>query len=634
MLFRNDINGLRAIAVLAVVIFHFNPHWLPGGFAGVDVFFVISGFLMTSIIFTGIEKNSFHLFKFYTARANRIIPVLTAMVSALFIFGWFYLAPDDYRHLAKQVEQSSIFSSNILFAKDGGYFDSNEKTKWLLHTWSLSVEWQFYIFFPILIVLIKKYLTFCDIRKFFLGLFLLSFCYCLYATHQDQNKAYFLLSSRAWEMLFGGLAFLFPVQLNSKSRIYAQMLGLGLIICSYIFISEETPWPGYMALLPVFGAYLIVLANVQNNILINNFLFRSLGKWSYSIYVWHWPLVVFGLYFSIEHWWLYGIPLSILIGYLSYQTIERIKLPTYNHWKNIYKVKPIYLAIFLLGFSYVVKATNGMEFHYPPEIRQVLADAENENPYDCVSKSDDDLSECMIGNASNIRAIVVGDSHANAVTTGISNALDLEKQGTITLSNSGCPYILNAEFNDNQCELINQKKQQYLAQHQGTPIILINRYLQRLEGENDPARVKTKNVLTINFSDHSTNKAEIYAAFAKNYEKTICDLTRHSKVYIVDSIPEVGFNVPQTMNQSIFRSGKTEHRTLPFKQYLARSEKLAQIQQNVAQKCGAEIIHSTAVLCTSDHCITQYQGRAIYRDGDHLNEYGNKLLTPLFKDIF
>ncbi len=216
MQFRYDINGLRAIAVLAVVIFHFTPKWLPGGFVGVDVFFVISGFLMTAIIFNSVQKNTFNLFEFYIARANRIIPVLATMSIVLLVFGWFYVLPTEYKDLGQQIEKGSLFTSNLLFAKGGGYFDTAEHTKWLLHTWSLSVEWQFYIFFPIVIIILKKYLSFKNIKHVIITLFLISFIYCIYATYKDSKTAYFLLTSRAWEMLLGGVAFLYPWSLKKK----------------------------------------------------------------------------------------------------------------------------------------------------------------------------------------------------------------------------------------------------------------------------------------------------------------------------------------------------------------------------------------------------------------------------------
>jgi peptidoglycan/LPS O-acetylase OafA/YrhL len=210
------------------------------------------------------------------------------------VFGWFYILPTDYRDLGQQIEKSSLFTSNLLFAKGGGYFDTAEHTKWLLHTWSLSVEWQFYIFFPIIIITLKKYLSFTNLKRVVIGLFLTSFIYCIYATYEDSKTAYFLLTSRAWEMLLGGLAFLYPWSLKNKYlKIITQCFGLILIIASYFLISKDTPWPGYMALIPVFGSYFIISSNYQNNILISNPIFSYIGKWSYSIYVWHWTLVVF-----------------------------------------------------------------------------------------------------------------------------------------------------------------------------------------------------------------------------------------------------------------------------------------------------------------------------------------------------
>ena len=157
--FRQDINGLRAIAVIAVVLFHFNASWMPGGFAGVDVFFVISGFLMTGIIFRGIEQENFSILKFYVARANRIIPALAVLCLVLLVFGWFYLTPLDYKALGKHAASSVAFLSNIIYWRESGYFDAASHEKWLLHTWSLSVEWQFYILYPLVLVAMRKFMS-------------------------------------------------------------------------------------------------------------------------------------------------------------------------------------------------------------------------------------------------------------------------------------------------------------------------------------------------------------------------------------------------------------------------------------------------------------------------------------------
>ena len=634
MQFRYDINGLRAIAVLAVVIFHFNPQWLPGGFAGVDVFFVISGFLMTSIIFGGVEKNTFKLFKFYNARANRIIPVLAAMSAVLLVFGWFYLTPIDYRDLGRQVEKSSLFISNLLFAKGGGYFDTAEHTKWLLHTWSLSVEWQFYIFFPILIVILKKYLSFKNLKRVVIGLFLASFIYCIYTTYKDSKTAYFLLTSRAWEMLLGGLAFLYPWSLKNKiTKITVQSLGIVLIVTSYFFMSKDTLWPGYMALIPVFGAYLIIVSNYQNNFVINNLTFSYIGKWSYSIYVWHWPLVVLGFYFAFENWWMYGIPLSLLLGFLSYQFIEKINFPRYSSWKEIYKVKPFYIFLVILVCGYTIKKTDGMEFRVSEKITTILNEVNNDFPQRCESVfASEKFETCIIGNKDNIKAIILGDSHADAIASSITSILNLSKDGVIYAPRSGCPYILNASFNEDIsfCTKINEDRHQYLKQHKNTPIFIVNRYLERMEGENNIDRANSQ---IIYFSDKKSTKKEKYLEFKDNFEKSICDISPNSPVYIVSTIPEMGINIPPLMAKQIMSLNKILDNSISYSQYQNRSSQMNKLLEDVAQKCNAKILDPSKILCQQGKCISEYKGRSIYRDGDHLSEYGNKILTPMFEEV-
>ncbi len=638
MNFRYDINGLRAIAVLAVVIFHFNPQWLPGGFAGVDVFFVISGFLMTSIIFSGVEKNTFNLFKFYNARANRIVPVLAAMSAVLLVFGWFYLLPTDYRDLGRQIEKSSLFISNLLFAKGGGYFDTAEHTKWLLHTWSLSVEWQFYIFFPIIIIFLKKYLSFNNLKRVVLGLFLVSFIYCIYATYKDSKTAYFLLTSRAWEMLLGGLAFLYPWSLKNKShQIIIQGLGIILIIASYFLISKDTPWPGYMALIPVLGAYLIVVANYQNNFLINNPISNYIGKWSYSIYVWHWPLVVSGLYFAFENWWIYGIPLSILLGFLSYQFIEKINFPRYSSWKKIYKVKPFYIFFTILACGYAVKETDGMKFHYSKEVLLAIEETNNSNPYKCDSSlRGNEFEECIIGNPKNIKAIIIGDSHADALSTSVSSAFNPINDGIVAIVTSSCPFLLNADIPDakNNCKSLNNNRLNLIfsEKYKNIPVILISRLAGYIEGQNDPARITIgNNKPDIIFENESNvSKNETYDLLAKSLTKTLCTIGKSNPIYIVQPVPEIPLNVPKTLAQNSLL-GLDKKITYSSNDYLQRAGKTREIITNSAKLCNSVVLDPYKILCNKDKCLTEYKGRPIYRDGDHLSEYGNKLLTPMFK---
>ncbi|WP_063655808.1 acyltransferase family protein [Aliivibrio fischeri] len=320
--FRNDINGLRAIAVLAVVIFHFQPSLLTGGFAGVDVFFVISGFLMTKIIWDKLENNTFSIRQFYLARASRIIPALSILCLVILIYGWFHLTPSNFFTLSKHSISSIFFTSNITYSNEAGYFDISANKKWLLHTWSLSVEWQFYLLFPIFIIAIKKFFE-DKVKTIIFSLMFLSFILGIYWSETNPNTSYYSLYSRAWEMLFGTIAYLYPLRIENKYKRITNFFGVILIVLSFFFISKEILWPSYFTLVPVIGTYLVIISNHQS-LLTNNPIFKYVGKWSYSIYLWHWPIVVF--ISKHPNLWIYGILSSIVIGFISYNTIEKMKL--------------------------------------------------------------------------------------------------------------------------------------------------------------------------------------------------------------------------------------------------------------------------------------------------------------------
>ncbi|PCK33169.1 acyltransferase family protein [Pseudoalteromonas piscicida] len=349
MQFRKDINGLRAIAVIAVVLFHFNSNWAPGGFAGVDVFFVISGFLMTGIIFKGLDQGNFSITQFYIARANRIIPALGALCFALLVFGWFFLPPIDYAALGKHAASSIGFVSNITYWRESGYFDAASHEKWLLHTWSLSVEWQFYIIYPLVLVAMRKFISLKTMKMVILIGATLGFILCVLATYKFPNPAYYLLPTRAWEMMLGGVAYLYPLNFSESRKKVVEWTGLILIVLSYIFISQDNLWPGYLAILPVFGTFLLIQANRNDSIITGNAVFQSIGKWSYSIYLWHWPIVVAIYYFSLSAYFTYlGLLISILLGFLSSRYIESLRLVrNAKGFFGFLKLKPVLLTIFI-----------------------------------------------------------------------------------------------------------------------------------------------------------------------------------------------------------------------------------------------------------------------------------------------
>lgn len=329
MKFRTDINGLRTYAVLAVIIFHFKAQWLTGGFAGVDVFFVISGYLMTSIIFRGLEKNSFSLKKFYVARIKRIIPALLALVIFLMVFGLLFLSPDAYKDLAKHSAGSLLFISNTMYWQESGYFDVASIQKFLLHTWSLSVEWQFYILYPLVLIALSKILKLEILKKIVVILTILSLIISIYASPKWPTASYFLLHTRMWEMLLGGVAFLYPLELTQqRDKHFLELSGLALIIASFFMINENTIWPGYAALIPTLGAFILIQANNDKSIFTNNIVCQKLGLWSYSLYLWHWPLLVITHHFENKtKFWSFFLT-TLLLSIASYYLIEKRKFKT------------------------------------------------------------------------------------------------------------------------------------------------------------------------------------------------------------------------------------------------------------------------------------------------------------------
>ncbi len=288
---RKDIQGLRALAVLSVIVYHFNSDYIPSGFAGVDVFFVISGFLMTSIIYKGISTKTFSLIRFYISRAKRIAPSLCVVVLVLLVFGYIFLDPMTFQQVGNHSLSSMLFYSNYTYLGESGYFDQSSKEKFLLHTWSLSVEWQFYIIYPMLIIGLKKVLLRKDFRIAIVILMLVSLAACLLITYKNPSYSYFMIATRAWEMMMGGVICLYPISTSEKVRRALEFIGIGLIFLSFFLFSESTPWPGFSALAPTIGASLVILANVKKSV-IGSKPFQMVGQISYSMYLVHWVILV------------------------------------------------------------------------------------------------------------------------------------------------------------------------------------------------------------------------------------------------------------------------------------------------------------------------------------------------------
>lgn len=462
--FREDINGLRAWAVIAVLLFHFSLIGLPGGFAGVDVFFVISGYLMTAIIVGGYEKGNFSIWKFYMARARRILPALLVVIAVLLALGWFWLPTPDYQALGAQSAFGMSFLSNIYYWRSAGYFDSAAEEKWLLHTWSLAVEAQFYVLYPIFIALVWKFWK--SLKAITIGiliLFISSLVLNLVVTGWNPSGAFYLLPTRGWELAAGGLVYLIAKQGFASESVKRNGYWLGwiLVVASFFFITEHLAWPGYWAILPVFGTSLIILGQRESCKLTDNAVAQWLGDRSYSLYLWHWPLVV-ALYFaSLQNEWSWVIgafALSILLAHLSYKFVETPTRQFLSASKTKLEVAIIAgvmlilvgggISVKIIGFEnrsinetpqaqYITKYSREQ---YIPQIREAYKDECNffDDKDSYAAKNEDIPASCVTQSSKSV--FLWGDSHAQALSFGLRKLLSENYPGVgfSQVASSGC----------------------------------------------------------------------------------------------------------------------------------------------------------------------------------------------------
>lgn len=646
MNFRKDINGLRAFAVIGVLLFHFNAAWMPGGFAGVDVFFVISGFLMTGIIFRGIEQEKFSILNFYVARANRIIPALALLCLVLLVFGWFYLTPLEYKALGKHAASSIGFLSNFIYWTEAGYFDAASHEKWLLHTWTLSVEWQFYIIYPLVLVAMRKFLSIKTMKITLLVATVLAFIFCVYSTYKWPNASYFLLSARAWEMLIGGVAYLYPFTLQEKKKKSVEVIGLALVIGSYFLISAENAWPGYLALFPVVGSFLIIQAQRNDSIFTSNIVFQKIGTWSYSIYLWHWPLVVIIYTFALPEYYIYlGMALSILLGFLSYKYVEKINFPrSFPTLLSYLKCKPIYIAgiVGLLASIIFVKYEAFTAYRFKGD-QLLVIEQQKRNPREavCGNVKDGVSPGCTYGDGE-VKAIVIGDSHANAQMVSIGNRAALFGGSILSFGLAACPtikgaYSVNANgYNPNyNCgKLVSNSIDLAANKYPDVPVIIINRTSGHIHGGDEDISPKPTYPEYLVDKVFTERNAEYKTNLTSHMVNTICEFTKHNPVYLVRPTPGMKEKVPLAMFRSLALRGNEKHISIPRAEYDRSHSMAAEMQDEAARRCGAKILDPIPYLCDSEYCFGDKNNVPLYFDRHHLSSYGSELIAPIYDEVF
>jgi peptidoglycan/LPS O-acetylase OafA/YrhL len=509
--YRSDIDGLRGIAVLAVVGFHGFPTQVRGGFVGVDIFFVISGYLISSILIESLERNEFSFMQFYARRVRRIFPALVVVLIACICCGWLVLFPDEYQQLGKHIAAGAGFVGNLVSLHEAGYFDTNASLKPLLHLWSLGVEEQFYIVWPVLLLLSWQWRRGPIIVAS--AILVSSFLSNLLLTTTDQPAAFFLPVSRFWELMLGCIVAIAPPELTSViaraaifdriKRLYLRhrdptneavaSLGLVLIGAAMVLINGNSSFPGTWALLPTLGCALLIAVGKMTFIgrrLLGNRALVHVGLISYPLYLWHWPILSFARILDYEEPSRFVRTICIIAAFilaeLTYKFIEKpIRFGAPTGTKSI--ATCVVLGV-VGGLGLVILACAGVPARYPADVQKWVRDFRGEA---VVANS---VSRCFIdpgksvevftdecdgdGKAGTPRIVLWGDSHAAHLVPGLREIV--KARGTYKLAQytaSGCPPILGfVTVRIPNCTFINKFVIEKITELKPDTVILAGRW--------------------------------------------------------------------------------------------------------------------------------------------------------------
>ncbi|PMX04153.1 acyltransferase [Pseudomonas sp. FW215-R2] len=642
--YRRDIDGLRAVAVIAVVLFHFGVPGFTGGFVGVDVFFVISGYLITSIIWNQRQAGRFSFVEFWARRARRILPALFAMIIAVLAVGWFLLAPKDYEELGRSVRYQVTFVSNILFMRQDGYFDVASDLKPLLHTWSLAVEEQFYILFPLLLTLLSSRLKHWRLALF--GVLLLSFGLSVWAVHHYPEKAFFLLPMRAWELLAGAMLAVAPRHSWRLKPMAAQglsLLGMALILLAVFGYDKSTPFPGAAALLPVLGVVALILANGHRETLMGQLLSSrvmvGLGLISYSWYLWHWPVFVFSSYASVEEPGAQDIAglilLTLVLGYLSWKFVET----PFRERRLLAGRRQVLLAgfcgILVLGLAgQALRWTDGLPsrlseqalqyargHEWRPELMACLTD----------DKAPDDKLFCHYGVESlPAQAMVWGDSHATALIPVLEDAAQAHGVNVILASSAGCIPVEGLEH-DAACSRFNRRVEQGLSAQRISDVVLVARWSLYLYGD-----AKGDLDHALRQPDGKYDSAVAEQRLADGLRARLAQLREDGhRVWLVKEAPLQAFNPPYRLTRLAMLGHSVDEVGLAIGEHDKRQAFISRLFAQLAQDPMVRVIDPAPRLC-DEHglCRAELDGYSLYKDDNHLSEVGARFVAPILEPLF
>lgn len=632
--YRPDIDGARAIAVLSVLFFHAKVAGFSGGFVGVDIFFVLSGYLITSIIASDISLGRFSFLSFYERRMRRIFPALFSVVLFCTLAATSLFAPIDFLSFGKSMVASTCFLSNIFFLRStsfDGYFGDSSSLQALLHTWSLSVEEQFYLLFPALVLLLTRTAKGWVVQSLCL-LTGISFLLNIWLTIHSQPRAFYTLPPRAWELLIGSLLAVkaVPPLRRRLFREIAGIAGLGLIVYAVTVFTRYTTFPGFPALAPCFGTWLIIYAGQEGSSCVKTILscppLVFIGVISYSLYLWHWPLIVFSQYFAAGD--LNGaetvavILSSLLVAFLSFEFIER----PFRGLDSAFSRRQIFSFGLAGSVVSIVVGLTIYKYHGVPErydnlTRQlVLSNSDRKSDYQSVCSnwrrqvhSVADISFCNFGTDASRKIMFWGDSHVQQLYPLVKTLFDKGEfggNGVVFAISPGCPPTEHMNFvsKDNHCDSFATFAMARAEEEDiDTVYIGFNTWWDYHQ-----------NALCPSIDGKCTGKISLPEArrrFLDELSDHIRRLKQHGKRVIVSlPFPMYDKSIPDL-----------EIRNAVFGKFglagVAKDDTSSEFRTEiltVAEREGAETFDPRESLCDRLGCITQVKGVSIYKDDNHI----------------
>lgn len=609
MNYRADIDGLRAVAVALVVLYHagFN---VPGGFIGVDIFFVISGFLITGIISRGLEKKTFSFSDFYNRRVKRIAPNLALVSLFTVALGYFILINSDFKLLVESSLSAQLSFSNIFFYfVTGDYFGMDSSSMPMLHTWSLGVEEQFYFILPIILYLSYK-LKVSLIKPISL-LLIVSFIISFYLVSYDKTQAYYMIWSRAFELLIGSITYFFSKRIKPINHEYIPIIGLFLITLSAFYLNSSSPFPSYNALIPCIGASMVILS--KETLLIGKLLsikpINYIGRLSYSIYLWHWPIIVLFVFykpFGQVHTFL-SLLVILLLSAFSYHFVEQ---KTRHLKTSLTKSVSIFVFIPTMLMSFSLYLSNNYNKNESEFDERYMADIYKKSCFNSYNMQYLDI--CNVGDeSSNVSGLLIGDSHANSLSSFIGY---LAKDAGLKFQEKTIqwvPPIPGVSFG----ESLNERKSEWTKKY------------------NDEAKKYKYVVISSNWPEYerNTNKNNLF----DDNGKIITSRYRNEVFSMIDDFINNGTHVfliisNNSIDFSELKKAKLSGIDINSNKYKAKNNQDYFLYEKYKNNNDVTIININDILCNGDYCSSSIDGTILYRDNGHLNLLGSELIAKKY----